>query len=196
MSYKYVYTILLLLSSTLFTVNSVHAQWMLDNEESLLSFVTIKADNVGEVHSFDTMSGSISNTGHMELVIELASVNTLIPLRNERMQEMLFETNLFPRAQISGQVDIASTVALKVGETRVLPVNFSLSLHGKAIDLIAEVIVIRSATGFIVSTRKPIIVTADNFDLIAGVERLREVVGLTRISNAVPVSFTVVFRPQ
>ncbi len=196
MSYKYVYTILLLLSSTLLTVSSVHAQWMLDNEESLLSFVTIKADNVGEVHSFDNLSGSISNTGRMELVIELASVNTLIPIRNERMLEMLFETNLFPRAQISGQVDIASAVALKVGETRVLPVNFSLSLHGKAIDLIAEVIVIRSATGFIVSTRKPIIVAADNFDLIAGVERLREVAGLTRISNAVPVSFTVAFRPQ
>lgn len=196
MSRKYIYNFLLLLSSSLLMVSSVHAQWMLDNEESLLSFVTIKADNVGEVHSFDNISGIISDAGRMELVIELASVNTLIPIRNERMLEMLFETNLFPRAQISGQVDIASAVALNVGESRVLPVNFSLSLHGKTIDLSAEVIVIRSAAGIIVSTLKPMIVTADSFDLVAGVERLREVAGLTRISNAVPVSFTATFRPQ
>ncbi len=91
MPYKHAYTILLLLSSTLFTVSSVHAQWMLDNEESLLRFVTIKADNIGEVHSFDNLSGSISNTGRMELVgVErLREVAGLTRISNAVQQALL-----------------------------------------------------------------------------------------------------------
>ena len=34
---------------------SAQAQWQLDNDASTLSFVTIKADHVGEVHTFDRL---------------------------------------------------------------------------------------------------------------------------------------------
>jgi hypothetical protein len=40
-----------------------------------------------------------------------------------------------------------------------------------------------------VSTIKPIIVMAESFDLINGVQALREVAGLPSISRAVPVTF-------
>jgi hypothetical protein len=40
---------------------------------------------------------------------------------------------------------------------------------------------------------KPIVVTADEFGLQAGIEALREVAGLPSISRAVPISFTVLF---
>ena len=32
------------------------AHWELDNDASTLSFVTVKADHVGEVHTFDRLS--------------------------------------------------------------------------------------------------------------------------------------------
>ena len=58
----------------------------------------------------------------------------------------------------------------------------------------AEVKVTRLADdGIQATTLKPVIVIANSFDLVRGVEALREVAGLPSISNAVPVSFTVVF---
>jgi hypothetical protein len=193
MSFKAIGRILLISVSMVFWSSTASAQWQLDNTASLLTFISVKADNVAEVHRFDRLSGSIGNDGKLALSIELASVNTMIPIRNERMLEMLFETSMFPDAVINGSVDINAVAALAVGETRTLQTAFTLTLHGKSSELTSELLVTRLARGISATTLKPLIVMADTFDLAAGVERLREVVGLTRISNAVPVSFTVVF---
>ncbi len=173
---------------------TAQAQWQLDNELSTLSFVTIKADHVGEVHTFDRLSGSIANEGAAAITIELASINTLIPIRDERMQNMLFETNLFPRAELTAQLDISEFEALEVGRSATATIGFDLSMRGQSNSYQAEVVVTRLAdNGIQASTLKPVIVIANSYDLVAGVEALREVAGLPSISNAVPVSFTVVF---
>lgn len=178
---------------SLFLINSAQARWSLDNAESQLSFVTVKADHVAEVHTFDVLSGSIGDSGEVEITIELASVNTMIPIRNERMQAMLFETNLFPKATVTGNVDIDALAGMDAGATRSLQVEIELSLHGTSTSLTADLMVTRSTGGLVASTLKPIIVTAESVGLVAGVEQLREVAGLPSISRAVPVSFTVVF---
>lgn len=170
------------------------ADWQLDNDASRLSFVTTKADNVAEVHRFDRISGSVSDDGMVNLSIELMSVNTAIPIRNERMQAMLFETNLFPRATVSGRVDAAGIAAMSVGESMSMSAEFSLDLHGQSAPITAELTVIKLSDGIHVATRAPIVVMAETFSLVAGVEKLREVAGLTRISNAVPVSISATFR--
>ena len=169
------------------------AQWSLNNDASTLSFVTIKADHVAEVHTFDELSGAIADDGSVEIVIELASVNTLIPIRNERMQAMLFETNLFPRATASAQLDLDSLGAMSAGASESMTLNFVLSLRGQSQSYSADVMVTRGEDAIIASTLKPILVSAESFDLATGVEALREVAGLPSISRAVPVSFTVVF---
>lgn len=179
--------------SPLLLVNAAHAQWSLDNAASELSFVTIKADNVAEVHTFDLMSGSIDAQGNVSISIELASVNTLIDIRNERMQTLLFETALFPNATIGAKVDLAAITAMAPGSVSVASLEFILEMHGTSKTYTAEVMLARLAAGVVATTLKPIIITADSFALLEGVERLREVAGLTRISNAVPVNFTVVF---
>lgn len=173
--------------------NAAFAQWSLDNEASTLSFVTVKADHVAEVHTFDSLSGTVNESGTVQVTIELASVNTLIPIRNERMQAMLFETGMFPRAGISANVDVASLGGLSAGEVMNHSIEFSLDLHGTAKTYTAEVQIIRLADGVSVSTVKPILVQAGDHDLITGVEALREVAGLPSISQAVPVSFTLAF---
>ena len=183
----------LLLLAPLLLVNPANAHWSLDNEASTLSFVTVKADHVAEVHTFDVLSGSIGDAGEIEIKIELASVNTLIPIRNERMQALLFETNLFPDAIVTGTVDIEALAALEPGASQSLDVEFEFSLHGTSNTLRANLLVIRTNDGIVASTLKPIIVTADSAGLVAGVEALREIAGLPSISRAVPVSFTVVF---
>ena len=183
----------LALLASLLLISSAQAHWSLDNALSQLSFVTVKADHVAEVHTFDVISGTIGDGGEVEITIELASVNTMIPIRNERMQAMLFETNLFPQATVTGTVDIDGLAALPAGSSQTIQVEFELSLHGSSNALMADLMVTRSQDGLVASTMKPVIVTAESAGLVAGVEQLREVAGLPSISRAVPVSFTVVF---
>ncbi len=169
------------------------AHWSLNNDASTLSFVTVKAEHVAEVHTFDTLSGEIADDGSVAITIELASVNTLIPIRNERMQAMLFETELFPEASISAAIDLDAMAAMDAGASETIQLNFSLSMRETFRSYTAEVMVTRLEGGLVASTLKPVIVTAEEFDLLTGVEALREVAGLPSISRAVPVSFTVVF---
>ncbi|MFT4816121.1 MAG: polyisoprenoid-binding protein YceI [Pseudohongiellaceae bacterium] len=172
---------------------AAQAHWSLDNDASSLSFVTVKAEHVAEVHTFDSLSGTIGDDGSVEITIELASVNTMIQIRNERMQEMLFETALFPDATITGSINLDALTGMDAGASVVRQIDFELSLHGQSVALAADVQITRTGEGVIVSTLKPLIVMADSFSLAAGVEKLREVAGLPSISRAVPVSFTVVF---
>lgn len=181
------------LTSIVLLAGSAQAQWSLDNSASTLSFVTVKADHVGEVHTFDQLSGSIDDRGNVEIMVELASVNTLIDIRNERMQSMLFETNLFPRAMITGDVDLASFVEMSPGASITAQVEFELDIHGVSNSYNTELIVTRLANGMVASTSKPIIVTAASHGLVDGVEALREIAGLPSISRSVPVTFNVVF---
>lgn len=181
------------LTSIALLAGSAQAQWSLDNSASTLSFVTVKADHVGEVHTFDQLSGSIDDRGNVEIMVELASVNTLIDIRNERMQSMLFETNLFPRAMITGDVDLASFVKMSPGASITAQVEFELDIHGVSNSYNTELIVTRLASGVVASTSKPIIVTAASHGLVDGVEALREIAGLPSISRSVPVTFNVVF---
>jgi len=170
------------------------AHWSLDNDSSSLSFVTVKAEHVAEVHTFDMLSGIIDDVGDVEITIELASVNTMIDIRNERMQEMLFETNMFPEATVTGKINLDLLTGLDAGTSYARQINFQLSLHGQSVGMAADVQITRTAEGAVFSTLKPIVVMSDSFALTAGVEKLREVAGLPSISRAVPVSFTVVFK--
>jgi len=178
--------------AVLFT-GAAQAHWSLDNDSSSLSFVTVKAEHVAEVHTFDMLSGIIDDVGDVEITIELASVNTMIPIRNERMQEMLFETNMFPEATVTGKINLDLLTGLDAGTSYARQINFQLSLHGQSVDMAADVQITRTDEGAVFSTLKPIVVMSDSFALTAGVEKLREVAGLPSISRAVPVSFTVVF---
>ena len=183
-----------LISSGLLIVSATaSAQWTLSNEASTLSFVTVKADHVAEVHTFDELSGAIGEDGSVSIEIALASVNTLVPIRNERMQSMLFETDLFPRATITSQINSDRLANMALGSSEEMGLDFTLELHNQSQTYNATVLVSRQEAGLIATTVKPIVVNAESFDLVAGVEALREVAGLPSISRAVPVSFTVVF---
>lgn len=185
--------ILVVALAPMMAMSTAQAHWSLENEASTLSFVTTKADNIAEAHTFDTLSGSIDEDGVVAISIELASVNTMIQIRNERMQTMLFATPMFPNATIAAQVDLAAVSAMAPGSSMTMPLEFTLDLHGMSNSYTADVRVTRLEHGVVASTLKPVIVNADSFGLADGVEALREVAGLSRISKAVPVSFSVVF---
>ncbi len=184
-----------LLAASMFS-SMASAHWTLDNDGSTLSFVTVKAEHVAEVHTFDELSGDIGEDGSVHINIEFRSVNTLIPIRNERMQAMLFESNLYPRATINADIDIEEIAEMSPGSSESIQLNFSLNMREASRSYTAEVLVTRLEGGILASTLKPVIVNAEEFDLVTGVEALREVAGLPSISRAVPVSFTVLFTQE
>jgi hypothetical protein len=170
------------------------AAWSLDNDASQVSFVSVKAGDAGEVHRFTEISGGLTTEGSASVTIQLASVDTLIPLRDERMREMLFQTDLFPTASLSTNIDMDALAALAPGDSMDMTANLTLDLHGQQLSLAAEMIVARLGNHrLMVSSRKPVIINAASVDLVNGIEALREIANLPSISKAVPVSFVLTF---
>ena len=161
-------------------------------DKSDIRFVSVKNASVGEVHYFKSLSGGIDE-GEVTVTIPLVDVETLIPIRNERMRKMLFETDLYPRATLTGRVDMDKVMALKSGEYAQMDVNFTLDLHGSSKELSSAVEVARLGDEIHVSTLQPLVLNVADFKLTEGVERLREVAGLSNISTAVPVTARLVF---
>ena len=175
---------------------SVNAAWNLNNDASRLSFISIKKDTVAEVHKFSHLSGSVDDQGKVEVEIQLASVDTAVPIRDERMRDLLFQTNLFPTAKVTAQVDPAEFIGLASGQFRNTETQITVSLHGQSKQYKAAVSVIKLRGGsLLISSIYPIVVNAGDFELAKGVEQLREIAKLPAISTAVPVSLVLVFTP-
>ena len=184
----------LLIATALLVAGPCFAAWTLDNDSSQVSFVSVKAGDAGEVHRFTEISGGLSADGNASVTIQLASVDTLIPLRDERMRELLFQTDMFPTASLSANIDMDALNALEPGGSMDIATSLMLDLHGHQISIATEMIVARLGDHrLMVSSRKPVIVSAASVDLVSGIEALREIAGLPSISKAVPVSFVLTF---
>jgi len=178
----------------LFPALALADAWMLDNGLSRLSFVTIKAGDAGEVHSFKRLSGQVSAQGAVAVAIDLASVDTLIPIRDERMRELLFNVAQFPSVEVATQVDVATLAALAPGDSTALNVSADVGINGRKLPQGLDLLVSRLAEDrMLVATRAPFIVNAASVGYVEGVERLRVIAGLPRISKAVTVTFVLVF---
>jgi len=170
------------------------AEWQLDNEASNIHFVSIKKSKAAEIHSFGMLKGTLKQNGDASVIISLSSVETKIPIRDDRMKSMLFEVGLFPEAAITAQVDISRINAMKVGDSVEEPVQLALSLHGQQKTMEAGLRISRLADNrLMVTTIEPLIVNADDYALGQGVEALRNVAKLPSISTAVPVTVNLIF---
>ena len=170
------------------------ADWELDNTASVINFATIKNDSVGEINTIKSLDGSISASGAAQITIHLASVETLIEIRNERIRTLLFETTKFPVAEVKAQVDPALMAGANGGEVRQLDLPVTLTLHGVQRDLTAPVSVLVENDGdLLVFTTHPVLVNAADFELDSGIEALRSVAGLKSISNVIPVTLQFKF---
>jgi len=170
------------------------AGWSLDPARSHLAFVSIKSEDIGEVHSFTEMTGTIAEDGQVEVALMLDSVETLIPIRNERMREFLFKTTRYAEATLTAKVDPAVVAGMKPGDISTIAAEGVLSLHGEEQPMILSLQAAKVADDTVmVASTKPLIVDAAKFGMTAGVEKLREIAGLQSISNAVPVSFVMTF---
>jgi polyisoprenoid-binding protein YceI len=181
---------------------SAPAAYRIDAQQSALHFVTTKAGQAGvggvsEVGRFSRFDGSFGADGRITLDIDLASVDTGIGIRDDRMRSMLFNVAAMPKATFAAQVDPALVASIGVNASRDVELNGTLTLAGQTKPVAAKLRVARHESGSLhVATRTPIIVDARQFGMQAGVEALREVVGLNFLASAAPVTFSMVLHAQ
>jgi polyisoprenoid-binding protein YceI len=171
------------------------ADWQLLPTDSSLTFTSTKNAQLTETHSFAGLSGAIKSQGAAEISIPLASVETLVPIRNERLRVMLFETQTFPLALVSANLTLEPLLTLNVGESMTQEVPLTINLHGISQTQAATLNVVRLAvTDFKVTTVEPLLVDVADFGLADGVQALREIAGLKSIDAIIPVSLSLHFR--
>ena len=177
-----------------FWVPAVFADWNLKSDESSLHFISIKQNTIAETNRFQQLEGSVSEAGDFQFSINLSGVETNIPIRNERMNEFLFESAKFPLATGKGKIDMAQVSELAVGELMNIRLPVTIEFHGVSVkkDVMLQVARLSSQKLWAV-TEVPFIINAAEFGLTEGIEKLRELAGLPSITQAVPVSVSLVF---
>lgn len=171
---------------------AIAGSWTLDPAMSNIAFGSIKNDTIGEVHRFNDLSGGVSEDGTVTIEVALGSVNTLIPIRDERMIEHVF--NNLPAATISAQVDMEALNSLVVGEATTIETEGTLSFLDKEVTLNAPLFVMRLSEG-------QVMVVSDGMTMLGtsalgidpGVEVLRQLASLDSITRVSPVVMRLVF---
>ena len=173
---------------------SAQANWYLDGESSRLSFITTQNANIANVHRFLVLHGKVDRKGQAQLRIEMDSVNSSVPLRDERMRDVLFDFKHFPEAQISAQIDLQPINDLASGAQLELRLPVTVSLRGKQHTYEAELLATRlDERRFQVVTLEPLMLQAEDFGLQPELETLRKLAGLSAISFSVPVNAVLIF---
>jgi polyisoprenoid-binding protein YceI len=181
--------------------SSSQAAWHVDSGQSSFSFTTAKAGMPGtsaveEVQTFRQIGGSLADDGKLVFDVELASIETNIGLRNDRLKALLFKVADNPKAVFTGSVDPRRLNALGVGASLDMDVSGQLALGGQSKPLTASVRVVKLASdALLVGTRVPIVVNLKDYGLQDGVEALRAIMNLNVLASSAPVSFSVMMKP-
>ncbi|WP_321396559.1 YceI family protein [Emcibacter sp.] len=170
------------------------ADWLLEEDNSHLSFGSIKKNTIGESNHFATVNSRISEAGEISLTIDLSSVETWVDIRNERIREFLFHTGMYPVATLAGQIDLAQFEELEIGENQLIETSLVLELHGQKKNVECELLVTRLGENrAMIVPHELIFLDAEDFDLLSGLKKLQELAGLPSISTAVPLSFYLTY---
>jgi len=172
------------------------ADWTLA-PESRLTFQSTKNIHKTETHHFSSVSGVVKNNGSATVKIDLTSVKTGIQIRDQRMQEHLFETGKFATATLQSSVPRSIMKRLATGKTQSFDLSGSIALHGKRIAFKTPVMATPAKDGsLVVSSLAPLMLDARKFALDGGVDTLKNIAKLNNIGYNVPVNFTLVFKPE
>lgn len=167
--------------------------WTLQRDASSLRFQSVKNLTVVESSGFAEFAGGIDPSGQATIRVSLDSVDTKIDLRNVRMRFLFFETFQFPEAVISAKIDPARLADLPQQRRMILPLTYTLDLHGTTKTAEANVAVTLVSDDLVaVSTTEPISIAVAEFGLADGVKKLEEAANVVIVPSAT-VSFDFVF---
>ncbi len=174
------------------------AGWTIDSAQSSLNFVTTKAGQagvggIGEVQTFKRFAGGLDPAGQLKLAIDLASVDTGVEIRDERLRTMLWNVKATPQAVFTARLSPEDMRRLASDAVSDLDIAGQLELAGQARPVTATLRAMRMSGGrLMVATRAPIVINSNDFGLKPGVEAMRDVMGLNFLASTAPVNFAFV----
>ena len=164
--------------------------YRLNLETAVVGVTSTKNDRISERHQIKFKTGIVSSTGHVDLVLDLRTTETNIPIRNERMQQHLFAQ--FPLATVTAQLPPGVFAKARTGKAISEPVVVTLVANGVSQTHSMQMVLEQDEMGgLIVSGKTEIDVSL--FGYGAGIEMLRNLAGLLSISTLVPVDFVLPF---
>ncbi len=166
--------------------------WTLDTDTSRLAFGSVKNGYIGEVHTFEGLTGTVSGDGEVSIDIPLAQINTNIDIRNERFGEFVFAG--VPSATLTAAFDMDAVRSMRPGESAIMELDSVLSLLGNDVDVFAEVFVVRtSPRSVMVTTNDMVMMATDALGIDEGIDKLQELAGLDSITRVSPITVRFVF---
>ncbi len=185
----------LVCTSLLSITAASQAAWQV-SDSSTVGYLSLKNNAIAEYNYFSGVSGVLSEEGKLSLNIALDTVETQVPIRNQRMRDLFFKVADYPQATVSATLspdDIASLGAGSVID-RTIPVT--LALHGQSAELSATVRAQMSDGHLYVTTLRPLLLSTANFGLEEGVATLQEIAGLQAIARVIPITVDLHFVPK
>ena len=184
----------LILSFSLLASGISSADWSLQQPSSI-HFLTSKNTHTTEVHHFKKFDAAINSAGLATLNIDLASVDTRIGIRDERMQEHLFETSQFSQASFEAEIPKEILEQVRAGKSTQFELKGKISLHGEQAQANCLVMISTNKDNSVtVNSITPMLIDANSFNLVAGINKLKEIAGLKSITYTVPLTFSLSFK--
>lgn len=187
-------SLLLLALSALTLSASVFASpntFKLNSDLSTLSFATIKLQYVVEPAKITQLSGNIDKDGKVTIDVPIAKLDTGVGIRNERLNKLFFNSDVFPKATVTAQLPSSVLSSDVLVEQMTLPA--SVTLFGKEQALSFTVNILKSGNNIAVSTVSPTMINAAQFGIPSeNLSALAQTVGGIPIANSVPVSFSLI----
>lgn len=166
--------------------------WTLNSEASRLAFGSIKNSFIGEAHTFEGLTGTVSSEGVVAIEIPLSGVSTNIDIRNERIAEYVF--NSIPSATLSANLEMDALIAMRPGDTTSMEMDATLSLLGNDVDVYTEVFIARlSDQSVLVTTNDMLFLDTDELGIDGGIDKLQELASLDSIARATPITIRLIF---
>lgn len=171
---------------------SSQAAWNLDSAASSLRFATVKNDTVAETHKLTKITGNWQDDGKVTVAIEVSTLDTLVPIRNERMLTHLFEAAKYPQIHADAEVKPELIQTMAVGSHQLLKTDLTVTIRDQKQTINAELSVSKLTDGrIVVGTIAPVLVNAKSFQLDGGIAKLKDLAKLQSIDLVVPVTFEV-----
>ena len=182
------------IASSLFSVNALaNSKTWKTTDSSSIHFLTTKNVDVTEVHTLKMFEGKVSENGQVELKLDLASIDTGIQIRDQRMLKHLFKDTT--TGTITLTLDASLIKDVLAGKIVNTEAEATFKLLGKTSPLKVNLQATKLANGQInVSSTKPVILDARKLQLEGGVKVLQEIAKLASISQIVPVTFNLILK--
>lgn len=181
-------------TASLLATAPAFAEWKSVDDMSRVAFGSIKGDVTGEVHHFNQVSGTVSDDGKLAMTIDLASIETNIDIRNERMMAHVFDKGK-ATATLTGEIDMDEVNALKPGDSTIVEVFTTLAFAGTENDIDARMLVVRLAEDkVLVTTEDFLMISTEDLGIEGGIDTLMQLASLSGITRVTPVSVRMVFK--